>query len=174
MMIEAGILSSIIMLCGCWDQQLLKNERNISIGGIDQGTEGMMRASVSIRDIKTSESGTTDTSEVHAVTARSTQHARELINEEVSGGYSSAKMRVLLLGEEMVRNHDIMPFLDVYYRDPKSPLNARLAVTKGKAEEMIQLKKIGSKTIGLYIDNLLESTEKATVIHTQYSNSSSA
>ncbi|NIK78945.1 Ger(x)C family germination protein [Paenibacillus castaneae] len=154
----------VLLLCGCWDQQLMKNERNVSIGGIDQGSNGMIRATVSIRDISVTESGTKDTSEVHSVLARSTQHAREKIDEEISGSYSAAKLRVLLISEEFVKNQDMMPYLDVYYRDPKSPLSARIAVTKGKAEDMIAHKKIGSKTIGLYIDDLLNSLEKSTTI----------
>lgn len=156
--------SAFLMICGCWDQQLLKNERNVSIGGFDQGTEGFVRATVSIRDIQVTESGSNDSSEVHSVLARSTQHARELLNQEVSGGYSAVKMRVILLGEEFVRNHDFMPYFDVYYRDPMSPLNARVAVTKGKTEELIRIKKIGNKTIGLHIDDLLKGMEQSTAI----------
>ncbi|QJD85442.1 Ger(x)C family spore germination protein [Cohnella herbarum] len=163
-LVRATIGIVVLMLSGCWDQQLLKNERNVSIGGMDQGPNGMLKATVSIRDITVTEAGSKDSSEVHTVVARSTQHARELIDEEVSGGYSPAKMRVLLFGEELVRNHDIMPYLDVYYRDSKSPLNARIAVTKGTAQEMVQLKKIATKTIGLYIDDLLNSQEEGTAI----------
>ncbi|WP_239615660.1 Ger(x)C family spore germination protein [Cohnella mopanensis] len=156
--------SAILILCGCWDQQLLKNERNVSIGGFDQGIDGLLRATVSIRDIQVSESGANDSSEVHSVLARSTQHARELLNQEVSGGYSPVKIRVLLLGEEFVRNHDFLPYFDVYYRDPKSPLNAKVAVTKGKAEDLIRIRKIGNKTIGLHIDDLLKGMEQTTAI----------
>lgn len=149
----------VVLLSGCWDQQLLKNERNVSIGGMDYGGNGLLRATVSIRDITVTEAGNVDTSEVHSVLARSTQHARELINEEVSGDYSSSKLRVLLFGEDMVRNHDILPYLDAYYRDSKSQLNCRVAVTKGKAQNLIELQKIGTKTIGLHIDELLKSME---------------
>jgi len=154
----------LLVISGCWDQQLLKDERNISMGGIDKGPKGMIIATASIRDIIASESGSKDTSEVHAVVARSTQHARQLLDDEVSGKYSPAKMRVLLFGEEMVRSRDIMPYLDVYYRDPKSPLNARVAVTQGKAEDLLRLKKVGPKTIGLHVDDLLRSMEEAAQI----------
>ncbi|OBZ17626.1 Ger(x)C family spore germination protein [Bacillus sp. FJAT-26390] len=152
------------LLCGCWDQQLLKNERNVSISGMDQGTDGMLQSTVSIRDITVTEAGSKDRSEVHSVMARSSQHATELIDEEVSGGYSSAKLRVLLIGEALVKNADIKPYLDLYYRDPKSPLTARIAVTKGKAKDMIELQHIGTKTIGLYIDDLLSSMEESSAI----------
>ncbi|BBI36376.1 Ger(x)C family spore germination protein [Cohnella abietis] len=154
----------ILMLCGCWDQKLLKNERNVSIGGLDQGPHGLLRATVSLRDIAVTEAGNKDTSEVHTVLARTTEHARELVNQEVSGGYSPAKMRVLLLGEPLVRNHDVMPYLDVYYRDSKSPLNARVAVTKGDTEDLIRIKQVGLKTIGLYTDDLLNSMEQSTAV----------
>ncbi|TVX99707.1 Ger(x)C family spore germination protein [Cohnella terricola] len=148
-----------LAVCGCWDQQLLKNERTVSIGGMDEAPKGKLRATVSIRDTTITEAGSKDTSEIHTVVARSTQHARQKIDEEVSGIYSAAKLRVLLFGEELVRNHDIMPFLDVYYRDPKSPLSARIAVARGTAEELIRLKMVGDKTIGLYVDDLLKSME---------------
>jgi hypothetical protein len=117
---------------------ILKNERNVSISGMDQGADGMLQSTVSIRDITMTEAGSKDRSEVHSVMARSSQYANELIDEEVSGGFSSAKMRVLLIGEALVKNSDIKPYLDVYYRDPKSPLPARIAVTRGKAKDMIE------------------------------------
>ncbi|MFB9274772.1 Ger(x)C family spore germination protein [Cohnella cellulosilytica] len=151
-------------LCGCWDQQLLKDERNVSIAGMDNGPEKTLKTTVSIRDITVTESGSKDTSETHTVVARSSKHAQELLDEQVSGKYSNAKMRVLLLGEEMVRNRDVMPYLDVYYRDPRSPLNARVAVAQGKAEDVIRLKKTGTKTIGLQIDDLLRTMEEAALI----------
>ncbi|RKP51660.1 Ger(x)C family spore germination protein [Cohnella endophytica] len=155
--LRAG-LCGFFLLCGCWDQHLLKDERNVSIGGMDAGQGDKLVATVSIRDITTTELGSKDLSEVHTVLARTTQHARDLLNDEVSGDYSNSKMRVLLLGEELAKNHDFMPHMDVYYRDPKSPLSARVAVTQGTAKEMVELRKIGSRTIGLYIDNLLKSS----------------
>ncbi len=158
--IRAAVLAILaIATSGCWDQQLLKDERNISIGGVDTAPKGLVRATVSIRDILVSESGSKDTSEIHSVVARSTDHARDLLNEEVSGQYSPAKMRVLLIGEEMVRSRDIIPYLDVYYRDPRSPLNARVAIAQGRAEDIIRIKMIGPKPIGLHVHDLLKSME---------------
>ncbi|NOU91782.1 Ger(x)C family spore germination protein [Paenibacillus sp. LMG 31456] len=154
----------LVLLSGCWDQRLLKNQRNVSIGGMDRAPNGMLLATVSIRDKKTSEAGPKDSNEIHSVMAKTTQNARELLNQQVSGGYSSSKMRVLLLGEELVKQHDFLPNLDVYFRDPRSPLNARLAVVHGKAQDTINKKIVGTTTIGQYVDKLIESIEDSTTI----------
>ncbi|MFC5403432.1 Ger(x)C family spore germination protein [Cohnella soli] len=150
---------ALVFLSGCWDQQLLKEERTISIGGLDQDESGMLRATVSIRDDFAVQTAVEDKNEIHTVVARSTQNARQLINAQVAGNYSAAKMRVLLFGEDLVRNHDIMPYLDAYYRDSRSPLGARIAVTQGAAENFIRLKKVGTRTIGVFVDQLLKSTK---------------
>ncbi|MFD0681259.1 MULTISPECIES: Ger(x)C family spore germination protein [unclassified Paenibacillus] len=153
-----------ILLSGCWDQMLLKNQRNVNIGGMDRAANGMLQATVSIRDMKTSSVGPKDTNEVHSVLAKTTQHARQLLDQQVSGGYSSSKMRVLLLGEELVKQYDFLPYMDVYYRDPRSPLNARLAVVHGKAQDTINKKMVGTTVIGQYMDKLIESIEDSTTI----------
>ncbi|MCR8636465.1 Ger(x)C family spore germination protein [Paenibacillus radicis (ex Xue et al. 2023)] len=153
-----------VLLSGCWDQRLLKNQRNVSIGGMDRASNGMILATVSIRDMKTSEAGPKNSNETHSVIAKTTQHARELLNQQLWGSYSSSKMRVLLFGEELVKQHDFLPYLDVYYRDPRSPLNARLAVVHGKALDTISKKMIGTTTIGQYLDKLIESIEDSSTI----------
>lgn len=162
-----AVVLSLALILGCWDQKLMKNERTVSIGGIDNGREGGIRYTVSIRDIIPKEASSGEASNANQILsdyARTSQQAKERINARVPGDYTASKMRVLLLGEDMVRHHDVMPYLDVYYRDSRSPLNAKIAVSKGTAEEMIRLKKIGSRTIGVFIDQLLSSSREMDIL----------
>lgn len=160
----AAILTCALVT-GCWDQKLMKNERTVSIGGIDPSNEGRIRYTVSVRDTIPKGGGTGEvTNEIHSADARSTQQAEEMINAQVSGDYSTSKMRVLLLGEEMVRRRDVMPYLDVFYRDSRSPLDAKIAVVEGSAEKMIHTRKVGSRTVGVFIDQLLSSSREMDII----------
>ncbi|MFE4571646.1 Ger(x)C family spore germination protein [Paenibacillus chitinolyticus] len=160
----AASLLTLLLLSGCWDQQLLKNSRIIHIGGFDMGENGKLKATVAFPDVSSIESGRNETNELHTVTSNTTQQARGFLDHEISGNYSPSKLLVLLLGEEWARAQNIMPYMDVYYRDPKSPLNARLAVVNGTAEDLIGLKKVGTKLLGRFLDALLENMEDGTVI----------
>ncbi|MFS0838349.1 Ger(x)C family spore germination protein [Paenibacillus sp. 1P03SA] len=160
--LTAASLLTLLLLSGCWDQQLLKNSRIIHIGGFDKGEDGKLISTVAFPDVSSVEGGRNETNEIHTVTSNTTQHARAALDREISGDYSPSKLLVLLLGEEWARGQDIMPYMDVYYRDPKSPLNARLAVVKGRAEDLINLKMVGTKLIGRFLDHLLENMEDST------------
>ncbi|MFB7814038.1 Ger(x)C family spore germination protein [Paenibacillus chitinolyticus] len=162
--ITAASLLTLLLLSGCWDQQLLKNSRIIHIGGFDKGENGKLKATVAFPDVSSTEGGRSETNELHTVTSNTTQQARGFLDREISGNYSPSKLLVLLLGEEWARAQNIMPYMDVYYRDPKSPLNARLAVVNGTAEDLIGLKKVGTKLLGRFLDALLENMEDGTVI----------
>ncbi|MEC0248911.1 Ger(x)C family spore germination protein [Paenibacillus chitinolyticus] len=154
----------LLLLGGCWDQQLLKSSRIIHIGGFDRGEGDKLKVTVAFPDVSSNEGGRSETNEIHTVTSNTTQQARGILDHEISGNYSPSKLLVLLLSEEWARAQDIMPYMDVYYRDPKSPLNAHLAVVNGTAEGLIRLEKVGTKLIGRFLNELLENMEDGTVI----------
>jgi len=160
----AATLLTLLLLSGCWDQQLLKSSRIIHIGGFDRGEGDELKVTVAFPDVSSVEEGRSESNEIHTVTSNTTQHARGILDHEISGNYSPSKLLVLLLGEDWARAQNIMPYMDVYYRDPKSPLNARLAVVNGTAEGLIGLKKVGTKLLGRFLDALLENMEDGTVI----------
>ncbi|MGG4394063.1 Ger(x)C family spore germination protein [Paenibacillus thiaminolyticus] len=162
---EACVIATL--LAGCWDQQMLKDDRIAYIVGLDLNPNGKLQSTISILDVSGSqtgsEAGMKKQSEIHTKTGNTSRHTRDMIDREVSGRLSASKLRVILIGEALARQ-GIYPFLDVLYRDPRSALNAKVAVVEGKAHDMIDLKLKGSKSIGEYYNNLIRSAENRTVV----------
>ncbi|WP_374016365.1 Ger(x)C family spore germination protein [Paenibacillus thiaminolyticus] len=161
---EACVITTL--LSGCWDQQMLKDDRIGYIVGFDLNPDGKLQSTISILDVSGaqtgSETGGKAQSEIHTETGNTSRHTRDRIDREVSGRLSPSKLRVILIGEALASD-GIYPFLDVFYRDPKSALNAKVAVVEGKAHDMINLKFKGSKLIGEHYNKLIRSAENRTV-----------
>ncbi|WP_182914802.1 Ger(x)C family spore germination protein [Paenibacillus thiaminolyticus] len=162
---EACVMATL--LAGCWDQQMLKDDRIAYIVGLDLNPDGKLQSTISILDVSGSqtgsETGMKKQSEIHTKTGYTSRHTRDMIDREVSGRLSASKLRVILIGEALARQ-GIYPFLDVLYRDPRSALNAKVAVVEGKAHDKINLKLKGSKSIGEHYNNLIRSAENRTVV----------
>ncbi len=89
--------------------------------------------------------------------------ARILLNRKASGLLDSSKNKLLLLGEAYAV-HDILPFLDIHYRNPRNALDARLAVVKGEALPLIQLRSKSESNVSRYLLNLIQSAEESLLI----------
>lgn len=153
----------ITMLSGCWDQQLLNQDKIAYVLGFDLTPDGKIQSTTSLLDIGSSQSGSKQVNEIHSVIGNTSRHTRELIDREVSGRVSSSKLRVILIGEELAKQ-GIYPILDVFYRDPKSALNARIAVVEGSAHDAINLKLTGTSLVGEYFYDLVRSAEQRTIV----------
>ncbi|UVI27737.1 Ger(x)C family spore germination protein [Paenibacillus spongiae] len=152
-----------VVLAGCWDQQLLKDTRVVDLVGLDLGPEGKLQVTSSVIDVRGSQSQMKDLDEFHTATGITSRHLRDILDREISGVYSSSKLRVILIGEALARR-GIYPYLDVYYRDPRSALNAMIAIVEGSAHDIITTTKTGTKLIGEHFNKLIQSTEHRTVV----------
>lgn len=160
-LIIACIIATLVS--GCWDQQLLKDARLAGIVGFDLGSDGKLITTSSILDVSGAQPEKREYSEIHTVTGNTSRHTRDIIDREVSGRFTAAKLRVILIGEDLARQ-GIYPFLDVLYRDPRSALNARVAIIGGKAHDNISSKLSGSKLIGEHYNRLVKSAEGRTIV----------
>ncbi|SMF85964.1 germination protein, Ger(x)C family [Paenibacillus uliginis N3/975] len=151
------------LLSGCWDQQLLKDDRLIFIVGLDLTSDGKIQTTSAILDVSGSESGQKQYSEIHTVSGNTSRHTRDITDREVPGRLSASKIRVILFGEALARK-GIYPYLDVLYRDPKSALNAKIAVVKGNAKDAINMKLTGTKLISEHFSKLIRSAENRTIV----------
>ncbi|NGP59368.1 Ger(x)C family spore germination protein [Paenibacillus thiaminolyticus] len=162
---EACVIATL--LAGCWDQQMLKDDRIAYIIGLDLNPDGKLQSTISILDVSGSqtgsETGMKKQSEIHTETGNTSRHTRDRIDREVAGRLSLSKLRVILIGEDLARQ-GVYPFLDVLYRAPRSALNAKIAVVEGKAHDMINLKLRGSNLIGEHYNTLIRSAERRTVV----------
>lgn len=155
--------SCLAILAGCWDQELLKDVRIVYMGGFDYASNGKLQSTFVLRDVTGSNAEKKEVNEIHTVVGSTPRKLGELLNMEVGGSSTPSKTRVILLGEKIAK-HDIYPMLDIFYRDPKSALNAKIAVVQGTAKDLMDIKKTGNQLIEEHIEKMLDSVEIATII----------
>ncbi|WP_416826648.1 Ger(x)C family spore germination protein [Ectobacillus polymachus] len=152
----------LLFMTGCWDQDLLRNARLIHGGGFDLTSNGKLQSTFVIRDSPTSEQQSPKNDIIFTV-GHSPREARDKADDQISRYLRAYKNRIVLIGEELAKQ-DIYPILDIFYRDPKSALNARIGVVKGRAADMLSLKKVGNVLIAEEIDELIKSKEVTTTV----------
>ncbi|HET7578887.1 MAG TPA: Ger(x)C family spore germination protein [Bacillales bacterium] len=152
------------VLSGCWDQRLFKEVKLGMATSLDLNKKGQLEVGVSIPNIaKTSQGPGMETVQIVSVEARTPREARIKIDRETSKKFDATKMRVVLIGKSLAKKK-IYPLLDIFYRDPDSPLNADLAIVSGKALNALTLKTKGESKPSEYLSGLLESAATSTFI----------
>jgi len=157
-----AVMLILLIINGCWDQDLLKDARLLYGGGFDLARNGKLRTTFVIQDAPPGEQQSPKNDIIYAV-GNTPMETREHADEQVSRQLVAYKNRIILIGEELAKQ-DIYPILETFYRDPKSALNARIGVAKGTAADMLSLKKVGNVLIVEEIDELIKSREETTTV----------
>ncbi|KQL49792.1 hypothetical protein AN963_08815 [Brevibacillus choshinensis] len=158
----SAALAVLLLITGCWDQDLLKDARLLYGGGFDLAPNGKLLSTFVIRDVPENEQQSPKNDIIYGV-GNTPKQARDRADDQISRLLRTYRNRIVLIGEELAKQ-DIYPILDIFYRDPKSALNARIGVTQGKATDMLSLKKIGNVLIAEEIDELIKSKEETTTV----------
>lgn len=154
----------VSLLTGCWDQNLLKDVKLVMTAGFDLSSDGKILDTVTIPLFTAGEGGTQVTeSQVVSAKGDTPRDTRNIINHKISEESDASKLVVLLLGEEYAKQ-DIYPSLDIFYKDSKSSLVANVAVVKGRAVDLLNLKLKEKKSMNEYLSELIRSGQIATVL----------
>ncbi|MCR8658729.1 Ger(x)C family spore germination protein [Paenibacillus endoradicis] len=158
---------SIMLLTGCWDQNLLKDAKLVMTSGFDLTKEGKLLGTIVI-PIFTSSEGGAKVAESQIVTGEgdTTMDIEKQLDLKISGQFDASKMIVLLFGEDYAKQ-DIKQGLDVFYRDPRRSLVANAAVVKGRAVDLLHLKLNEKGSMSGYLNDLFESAQADSVIPRQ-------
>lgn len=155
------LLAFTLMLLGCWDRHLLKDVSLNMTVGFDLSENGQLQTTVSIpisEDKKKS-------SVIISAKGKTPRDTRIKIDQKIPDTLDSSKNTLVLIGEELARQ-DIYNILDVFYRNPKSALSARLAVVEGKALDLINQSKEKSSEYNdipsEYLSHILSNAEQTT------------
>lgn len=156
----------LLLLTSCWDQRLLKDLKLVFTVGFDKGENDEILSTIAIRESKKvsigGEPGEATVAVVKAsgITLRDT---RLQLDRKIPGEFSPSKMRVYLIGEDLARE-DLYSILDILYRDPRAPLGAKLAISKGDASSVIEMGTIKETLLTEAVTDLLENGEENTII----------
>ncbi|MCS0824837.1 Ger(x)C family spore germination protein [Cytobacillus firmus] len=160
------LFSLIFLLTGCWDEQLLKYARLEYVAGFDFDESRNYKTTSLLRTISRNLNppGGGDSSQTLDLvlgTGKTVRESRLSINRAIEGEYDPSKGRVLILGNEAAKS-DIYKFLDVYYRNPHTPINSELVVSEGTANSLLEHIIQEESAKGGYLYELIKSAEKNT------------
>lgn len=146
---------------------MLSQTKLITAGGIDYTKDGKVVTTASVpQQVAGRPGSSTVINQVISTEGHTARQSRLKLDRKVSERLDASKNQVLVLGEDVAKK-DIYPILDVFYRDPKSALNAKLVVSKGKASEVIStkyIKKQQSIGIGEHLKELIKSAEEGATV----------
>lgn len=157
-----AVMFILLFIAGCWDQDLLKDARLLYGVGIDLAPNGKLRSTFVIQDMPPGEQQNPKNDIIYTV-GNTPMETRENADDQISRQLVAYKNRTILIGEELAKQ-DIYPILEVFYRYPKSALNARIGVAQGTAEDILSLKKVGNVLIAEEIDELIKNKERTTTV----------
>ncbi|MEG0472159.1 MAG: Ger(x)C family spore germination protein [Solibacillus sp.] len=160
------IVMNVWLLTGCWDVRLLKDNSLVVGVGLDIEDDDQILNTSVIRQIKQDSGGTgkpATANVIYSATGNTLRETRSYIEKQLGGKYASNKMQVLVLGEDLA-GEDIVPIIDVFYRDPRNSLGAKLVVAEGDAKDLLNMKVSEDVFISEKIYKALIETEEQTLI----------
>src|SRR4051794_39538869 len=110
------LCSLLITTAGCWDQNFLKQQSLAFSVGYDAAGKKIKSMSI-VRSLKPTGNGQTEPfNNTYEVIGTTPLDVRAAMNEITPGTYSMNKLRVILMGEELVKK-DVYPLFDLYFRE---------------------------------------------------------
>ncbi|CAM4068431.1 Ger(x)C family spore germination protein [Mesobacillus thioparans] len=156
-------IASLLLLSACWDQHLLKDVKLFMAASFDLTPDGKILDELSSPIIKKSqEAGSISGNTVSSGIGNTPREARGDIDRKTDKISDASKLRVLIIGNELAKM-DIYSVLDLFYRDPKSSLSAKIIVAEGMASELLRLN-VEEEKVSSYLYDSLESQELASLI----------
>lgn len=129
------LLISVFLVCvGCGDQLYLENTELALLIGFDLAENGDI-VLYSFRPIFEKEIA--KKYEVMRVReSHSLRNIRKKVSTITSGYLNVRKLQVVLFSKRLLKQRNMYPFLNELFRDPKSELNAKVALFDGSLEEV--------------------------------------
>lgn len=147
----------LIFLSGCSDKLELDETTISLVMGIDKGEKEKFTIYQSNPVFSEEAKESVDVIQVEASTIR---EARKKLDAQSSGNVLTRKLQVLLISKEVLKETNIFPYLDVFYRDPKNAINARIVVVDGDVKEIVESKFEDKPRIAVYLSELIDTTKR--------------
>ncbi|MFJ7727480.1 Ger(x)C family spore germination protein [Neobacillus sp. NPDC097160] len=159
-----------LLLTGCWDQRLLKEQKLIMLIGYDINPNGEVIANTSYpigkRALENNISSASSRSTILTTSGRTALDTLLHADLNISERIDTSKVQVIFFGEKMAKK-GIYQELDNIYRNPKGALSAKAVIIEGEAAAAIRLKQEEADINGQYYAEFLKSGE-ATGFFTDY------
>lgn len=155
------IVIIVFSLCGCWDQRLLKDMTLLMSLGFDFTESGKLLGTISSPSI--SREKVEDKALIYSEQGSTPRQVRNALDRKVGEVIDPSKLRVMILGSELA-TQPIYPILDLYYRNPRGSISAKLVVVEGTAIDAMNVPIKQGQRPSEYILDLLLSAEESTIV----------
>ncbi|BFT72543.1 Ger(x)C family spore germination protein [Paenibacillus sp. P36] len=143
----------IALLTGCWDQNLLVENKIINNISFDLEKENTIQSAVTALNLSAKGGGQFAIKpSVYTAQASNLADIVDRLSKQGTGKMDISKTSMIFLGESLAAE-DIYPFLERIFRTPTSNLGAKVTVIKGKAIDALQAHK--QQQLDIYSDSIL-------------------
>ncbi|MCK6256399.1 Ger(x)C family spore germination protein [Fictibacillus sp. KIGAM418] len=149
-------LGLVLILTGCWDQKQLKDTIFAASSSFEEGKKGEIITNIAIQSYTAKEIQSIN--KTYKTQAASPRNARVKLNDQLSSVLMYAKNQTFLVQNKLA-SKGILPLLDILYRTPESPLNAKYIIVKGSPGTILSLEQVGQELIGSYLAGLIDTAE---------------
>jgi len=152
-----------IFLAGCWDQHQLVDKNIVNGISFDLTDEGGILLKARNINIKSKGGGQFEVEDELVSAERPTLVGLSMdIDSKSSGRVDYSQAHLLLISDEMAKQ-GILQTLDSFYRGKDSNTGAKIAITKGKAHDILSTEKDKSP-IAFFILKMIEGAEETTLL----------
>lgn len=143
-----------LLLVGCWDERLYKNSSVVTLTGFE-GEIGELTAYYAYPE------ATTDQLKTLVITGSgvSPRDVRQDAEIKVEQTLDLSVLSAVLISEDTAKD-DIYKYLDIYFRDPTSPVTPKLAILQGDVLPFFEISEQKQSTAGEYYNRFITSLEE--------------
>ncbi|WP_163859006.1 Ger(x)C family spore germination protein [Paenibacillus elgii] len=153
-------LSLLLAAPGCGRKMYLENRQIILMTGADLGSDQHLTVFTSTPVFSVEAKQKYNISETTADTLR---QARSKLDTMSTGPLASGKIQTILVGKKLLQRANMLYYLDVFMRDPKSEINANVVAVDGSVKEIMYANMADKGRPGVVIK---EQTEAAFISRT--------
>ncbi|MDQ0896501.1 Ger(x)C family spore germination protein [Paenibacillus sp. V4I7] len=152
--------AALLLITGCGKAIYIEDQRFIIAEGVDFDEEKKLviysSSPVFSREAK-------DKFKITTTTADTMREGKKKIEAQLNGSFGTGKLQSMLIGKKMLKQTNVLPYLDVFFRDPKNEINANLIVVDGPLKEVMYTNMSDKGHLGPVIKQLVESTYKSRI-----------
>ncbi|MFB6586949.1 spore gernimation protein XB, partial [Bacillus thuringiensis] len=123
-----------IFLTGCGDRLDLEKQSISLVYGFDKDNKNKLKV---YQIIPTFNKDVEKKYETHETKVHTPREAKAMFNSSSSGLVSTEKLQIVLFSNTFLKQEGAMPYLDVWYRDPKNTGNMRIVAVQGPVSSII-------------------------------------
>ncbi|NEW07220.1 Ger(x)C family spore germination protein [Paenibacillus sp. SYP-B3998] len=153
-------LAALLFVTGCGKAVYIENQQFILAHAMDLNDEKKLVIYVA-SSVFSSEA--TKRYKVTTATVDTIRESRKKLGSKINGSLAPGKLQSILIGKKMLQQTNVLPYLDVLFRDPKNDINANMIVVDGSVKEVMYTNMSDKGELGGVIKQLVESTYKSRI-----------